>query len=84
MNNNRICDVPHCGNSCVATPMFDDTNITCMKCKKFHCTECTKSIWKGEWDGETFYKPKFILPGLRHEVFRCAFCRATFDRMVRG
>ena len=76
----RLCDVPHCGKMCVPTHSFDHTNVTCWECDKFHCIDCTKQIWSGEWNGEIFYKPVFKLPGMRHEVFRCAFCRASFDR----
>jgi len=77
----KKCDVPYCDKTCEATPMFDNTNITCLKCKKFHCNECSAQIWKGEWNGNVFYKPNMNFLGLTHEVFQCAFCRATFDRM---
>ena len=66
---------------CVPTEVFDNTNITCMGCSKFHCTQCTDQMWTGVWNGEVFYKPKLVVPGLQHEVFRCAFCRASFDRI---
>ena len=36
--------------------------------------------WKGTWTQEDFYKPKFELPGLKHELWKCPFCRASFDR----
>lgn len=78
----KKCDVPHCENVCVPTRFFDDTNITCMACRNFHCTECTKRIWTDQWTEETYSKPKYYLQGLRHEVFACAFCRAAFDRFV--
>ena len=80
--NPRQCDVPHCENVCVPTETFDNTNITCMACSKFHCSRCTEQIWTGEWNGEVFYKPNLVVPGHRHEVFRCAFCRASFDRIT--
>ena len=78
----RECDVPHCENACVPTEMFDNTNITCMVCSKFHCTQCTEQIWTGEWNGVTFYKPTYLIRGMRHEVFCCAFCRSSFDRIT--
>jgi len=77
----RRCDVPHCEKVCVPTRMFDNTNITCGECDHFHCTDCTNQIWTGEWNGTIFYKPVFSQPGMRHEVFRCAFCRTSFDRV---
>ena len=77
----KLCDVPYCDKTCEATIMFDNTNITCMKCNKFHCNDCSAQIWKGEWNGNVFYKPNLNFLGLTHEVFQCAFCRATFDRM---
>ncbi len=77
----KTCEVPYCEKTCEATGMFDNTNITCMKCNKFHCNDCSDQIWKGEWNGNTFYKPKINFLGLRHEVFQCAFCRASFDRL---
>ena len=77
----RTCDVPFCEKVSRPTPMFQNDNITCMRCKNFHCDDCSKQIWSGEWQGEVFYKPKMLIPGLKHEVFRCAFCRASFDRM---
>jgi hypothetical protein len=77
----RKCDVPFCDKECEESPMFSHKNITCMRCDKFHCDDCSKQIWTGEWNGEVFHKPviNFIV-GLRHEMFRCAFCRVTFDR----
>ena len=78
----KPCDVPHCETEEIPTPMFVDTNITCMTCKKFHCSQCTKQIWTGNWNGETFYKPKILFAGMKHEVWRCAFCRSSFDRIV--
>eukprot|EP01043_Picozoa_sp_COSAG02_P031600 COSAG02_NODE_2070_length_9937_cov_21.671885_1_plen_155_part_10 len=27
-----------------------------------------EQIWTGEWNGETFYKPKLAFPGHRHEM----------------
>jgi len=76
----QLCDVPYCNKTHV--PKQDNTNITCWECKKFHCSDCTQQIWSGEWEGETFHKPVIRLGGLRHEIFRCAFCRATFDRFT--
>ena len=78
----RPCDIPHCEEQDTPTIMFDDTNITCMRCNKFHCRKCTEQIWTGTWNGETFYKPKIIIEGMTHQVFRCAFCRASFDRIL--
>jgi len=75
------CDIPHCEEQEKPTNSFDHTNISCWGCKKFHCSKCTEQIWSGTWNGETFYKPKVVLPGLTHQVFRCAFCRSSFDRM---
>ena len=79
----RQCDVPHCEKVCVPALPFDNTNVTCMHCEKFHCTDCTSQIWTGQWMDSVFYKPTIVLPGMRHEVFRCAFCRASFDRIVK-
>ena len=79
----RTCDVPFCDKVCVESPLFSHKNITCMCCKNFHCDECSAKIWTGEWEGEVFHKPVLdFIVGLRHEMFRCAFCRATFDRFV--
>jgi hypothetical protein len=77
----RPCDIPHCEEKEIPTMMFDDTNITCITCKKFHCSKCTEEIWSGTWNGETFYKPKILIAGMTHQVWRCAFCRASFDRI---
>ena len=77
----KLCDVPYCDTNEKPTIPFDNHNITCMSCGKFSCSKCCDQIWKGEWNNETFYKPKFIAPHLKHEVFMCPFCRATFDRM---
>ena len=77
------CDVPMCETVEKPTVMFDNHNITCLKCRKFTCTRCTAQIWKGEWNGEQFYKPKITIPGMgEHQVFMCPFCRATFDRFL--
>ena len=73
----------HCEKVCVPALPFDNTNVTCMHCEKFHCTDCTSQIWTGQWMDSVFYKPTIVLPGMRHEVFRCAFCRASFDRIVK-
>lgn len=78
----RKCDIPFCENSERETSMFDHTNITCWTCKKFNCSKCSAQIWKGEWNGEEFYKPKYVLKGLLHQVFKCPHCRASFDRML--
>jgi hypothetical protein len=76
------CGVPYCDTVEKPTRMFDDTNITCWTCKKFTCSKCVAQIWKGSWGGDEFYKPKFVLPGLLHQVFKCPHCRASFDRML--
>jgi hypothetical protein len=74
------CDVPHCCNVEKPTCYYDDTNITCMECGKFTCSKCCEEIWTGEWNNQIFYKPKYVLPNLLHQVFKCPFCRASFDR----
>jgi hypothetical protein len=81
--NKKRCDIPHCEMECVPTRLFYDTtcNITCIRCKHFMCNGCTTRIWKGEWNGEQFYKHKSILPNMEHGVFMCPFCRSSFDRM---
>ena len=76
----KVCDVPYCVRKETPTRMFDDTNITCMKCDHFICSCCVEKNWKGTWTQEDFYKPKYELPGLKHELWKCPFCRATFDR----
>ena len=76
----KVCDVPYCVRKETPTMMFDDTNITCMKCDHFICSCCVEKNWKGTWTQEDFYKPKYELPGLKHELWNCPFCRATFDR----
>ena len=78
----KVCEVPHCENKENATCMFDNTNITCIKCNHFTCSKCCEQIWKGEWNGEQFYKPKFVFNDLKHEVWQCPFCRASFDRIL--
>jgi hypothetical protein len=78
----KTCEVPFCDNNEKPTIMFDNTNVTCWTCKKFTCSKCVEQIWKGEWNGEEFYKPKFIIPGLLHQIFKCPHCRASFDRMI--
>jgi len=83
MSELRNCDVPYCENKNIPTIMFDDTNIVCIKCKKFTCDECTTKIWKGEWTQANFHKPKYVLPGLLHEIWTCPHCRASFDRFRR-
>lgn len=75
------CDVPMCEEVETVTRKFDDTNITCFSCGKFICSKCTEQIWTGNWKGEQFYKPTFILPGAVHQIWRCPFCRSTFDRI---
>ncbi len=77
----KCCDVPYCEVVETPTSGFDNTNITCWTCEHFTCSKCCDKIWKGEWNGEQFYKPKCIIPGMKHEVWMCPFCRATFDRM---
>ena len=77
-----ICDIPFCDEFVSNYYIFDQKSIKCMKCEKCMCEKCCNQIWKGEWNGEQFYKPKYILPGLKHEMFRCPFCRASFDRMT--
>jgi hypothetical protein len=77
----NTCDVPYCEKTCEATHCFDHTNITCAMCDKFHCNDCSDQIWKGEWTDNTFHKPKLSFIG-NHQVFQCAFCRATFDRII--
>ena len=83
MDTEKECNIPHCEVKENATVMFDDTNTTCLKCNNFICSQCTKQIWTGEWNGEMFFKPKFLLPGLKHEMFMCPFCRSSFDRFIR-
>ncbi len=82
-SNLKTCDVPFCEKQENPTTSFDHTNITCWTCKKFTCSSCTEQIWKGEWNEEIFFKPTFVLPGLKHEVWKCPFCNSTFDRMRR-
>jgi len=77
----KVCDVPFCDKRCQPTPKFHNLNITCMRCEKFHCNDCSSQIWSGEWGGQVFYKPNLNFMGMIHEVFQCAFCRATFDQM---
>lgn len=83
LTEHKCCDVPYCDCDEYITPRFgSNVNIECMKCSKFTCSECCDRIWKGEWDGEEFYKPKILQPGLTHQVWKCPFCRASFDRLL--
>ena len=69
----RRSQIPFCEKaSCVLTCMFEYTKTACIKCKKFHCDECAKRIWSGERDGESFIKPKMVLPRLRHHLFHAS------------
>lgn len=76
------CDIPFCENFTTNYYSFDQKSIKCMICKKTFCEECCDKIWKGEWNDDTFAKPKLVCPFLKHEVFTCPFCRASFDRML--
>lgn len=76
------CSIPHCENLTSNRGGFDHNSVKCWTCKHTYCECCTKQIWTGTWNGETFYKPKFVLQGLRHEVFKCPMCRASFDRLM--
>lgn len=76
------CDIPFCENYTTNYYAFDQKSIKCMICKKTFCEECCDKIWKGEWNDDTFAKPKLVCPFLKHEVFTCPFCRASFDRML--
>ncbi len=79
----KCCDVPYCENTEHVTPKFGcNVNIKCMNCEKFTCHECCDRIWKGEWDGEEFYKPKMTIYGRLHQIWKCPFCRASFDRII--
>ena len=78
----KECDIPFCENFVSNYYAFDTKSIKCITCEKSMCEECCDKIWKGEWNGEQFYKPKYVLPGLKHEVFMCPFCRSAFDRMI--
>ena len=77
-NVTRHCDVVGCEAVELETDLFIHDNITCMKCKKFVCAECTLQIWQGRWHGEVFYKPRLVAPRFVHEIWRCPFCRDTF------
>jgi len=79
----KCCDVPYC-NGCehITPPFGSNVNVKCMTCNKFTCSDCCDQIWKGEWNGEVFYKPKITGFGMRHEVWSCPFCRSTFDRLI--
>ena len=76
------CDIPFCENYTTNIYAFDTKSIKCMRCGKCFCEECCDKIWKGQWDDETFAKPKLVCPFLKHEVWTCPFCRASFDRMT--
>jgi len=76
------CDIPFCENYTTNYYAFDTKSIKCMQCDKCFCEECCDKIWKGEWDDETFAKPKLVCSFLKHEVWTCPFCRASFDRMT--
>ncbi len=78
----KECDIPHCENYVSNYYNFDQKSIKCFQCGHTHCESCCDKIWKGEWSDETFDKPKFVLPGLKHEVWTCPFCRSSFDRMT--
>lgn len=79
----RCCDVPYCNNVQEPPLSFDNTNgVICWTCKKMACKECTDRIWSGEWNGKIFYKPKLIIKGLIHQVWKCPHCRASFDRFI--
>ena len=78
-----VCDIPFCEEYVSNYYCFDQKSIKCMSCGKGMCEDCCSKIWKGEWNGEQFYKPKIIIQGLKHEVFMCPFCRASFDRIVQ-
>ena len=75
------CDIFGCESTFMETQCFENSQITCLECGKKMCPSCTAQIWSGEWSGTQFYKPKFVLPGMLHEVFCCPFCRATFDQV---
>jgi hypothetical protein len=77
----KECDLPFCENFVSNYYNFDQKSICCWECKKTFCEGCCSKIWKGEWNDETFAKPKLVLPGLTHQVFTCPFCRSSFDRM---
>jgi len=80
--NQKCCEVPYCNNRQVPPIPFDDANgVNCWTCKKMTCKECSNKIWSGEWDGETFYKPKMNFLGWTHQVWKCPHCRKSFDRI---
>ena len=79
----KCCEVFGCENDEYITPAFgSNVNVKCMTCDHFTCSSCCDQIWTGEWNQETFYKPKLTIMGL-HQVWKCPFCRASFDRIVR-
>lgn len=79
-NLKKPCDT--CGKKERPTPMFNDDNITCMRCDHFTCKRCVEVRWKSTWTEEDFYKPKIdFLPGLKHEVWNCPGCDVGFDRL---
>ena len=78
----KECDIPFCENFVSNYYAFDTKSIKCMTCQKSFCEECCDKIWKGEWADETFAKPKFICPFLKHEIWTCPFCRSAFDRIT--
>jgi len=77
----KMCDMADCNKMCVPTKPFENTNITCLKCKHFMCTDCTNELWLNEWTVEDFYKPKINMRGLKHQVFVCRFCDVSFDKL---
>tara|TARA_R110000822_G_scaffold76814_4_gene184623 strand:- start:1691 stop:2038 length:348 start_codon:yes stop_codon:yes gene_type:complete len=79
----KCCEVYGCENTEHITPPFgSNVNVNCMTCNHFTCSTCCDQIWSGTWSKETFYKPKMTMMGL-HQVWKCPFCRASFDRFVR-
>jgi len=79
----KCCEVFGCENTEYITPPFgSNVNIKCLKCSHFTCSSCCDQIWSGTWNQTDFYKPKMTMMGL-HQVFKCPFCRASFDRFVR-
>ena len=77
----KECDVPCCGFKEIPSDTVEHDNIECLTCAKFVCTTCTNQIWTGTWNGDVFHKPCFVGPGMVHEVWRCPFCRDSFDRI---
>lgn len=75
------CDVPYCESEAEAICPRNN-NVRCWTCKKFCCKNCSSHIYKGTWNGEEFYKPKIIIPGMVHQIWKCPHCRSSFDRIT--